>query len=135
MRSVSKCLAFGLFLLLPATPASAQAQIASADLKGVVYDVSQLVIPGATVTVTEEAMGISRQVSTDAVGQYRVLLLRPGTYTAKVEAVGFASQMITGITLTVGQTVGIDFRLTPGVVATTIEVIAVTPTVQTEKTQ
>lgn len=135
MRFGSKFLVWALFLLLPATPASAQAEIASADLKGVVSDVSHEVIPGATITVTEEAMGISRQVTADAAGQYRVLLLRPGTYAAKVEATGFESQIVTGITLTVGQIARMDFRLTPGVVASTIEVFAVMPTTETEKTQ
>ena len=65
------------FLLSPAT-ASAQ----TANLAGVVRDSSGAVLPGVTVEAASPALIEKvRTVVTDAQGQYKIVDLRPGTYT------------------------------------------------------
>lgn len=135
MKLSRKIVCLVCLLLLTGSLRLVQAQIASADLRGTVYDPSQAVIPGATITVTAEAMGTNRIVATDGAGQYQALLLRPGAYTIKVTAANFEAQIHTGVTLTVGQILNMDFHLRPAPVETSIEVAAITPVVETEKTQ
>src|SRR5262245_53275138 len=69
--------------------ASAFAQGAqSATLTGTVVD-NVGVVPGATVTVTNAAQGVSRTAVTDAQGAFRVTPLPPGTYQVKIAMEGF----------------------------------------------
>lgn len=116
--------------------ALAQAQMSSADLKGVVRDPAKAVISSATVTATHTATNISRATTTSATGDYRIPLLPPGDYDIKVEIKGFTAQIRRGVTLTVGQTAVVDFDLQVGQVATQIEVVSgETPVIETERTQ
>ena len=59
------------------------------------------VIPGATVTISDETKGFSRATTSEADGTYRLLLLPPGTYTLTAKAKGFATSKETGIVLNV----------------------------------
>jgi len=99
---------------LGALPAMAQARSSSADLTGVVLDPSKSSVRGATVTVANIATGLIRSGATDANGVYRVPLLPPGVYEVKVEVNGFNTQIKKGITLTVGQTLALNFEMTLG---------------------
>lgn len=64
--------------------------IVSGELVGTVTDASNAVVPGATVTLKNPAMGLTQTTTTTASGLYRFPLLRPGTYSVTVEAKGFA---------------------------------------------
>src|SRR5688572_30653597 len=60
------------------TPVLAHAQ---ASITGVVVDASGAVLPGVAVEVSSPALiEQSRNVVTDVTGRYRVIQLRPGTY-------------------------------------------------------
>ena len=83
MRIAAKCLAILAILLLP-TPLFAQA-----SLTGTVHDASGGVIPGVTVEASSPALiEKTRTAVTDATGQYRIIDLRPGTYSLTVTLVG-----------------------------------------------
>src|SRR5262245_20910677 len=69
------------------TPARAQG--ATGELSGIVVDSSKAVLPGVTVTVTNEATNTTRTTATDADGVYRITGLLPGTYTVKVALTSF----------------------------------------------
>src|SRR5262245_60679582 len=97
--------------------AFAQSQSSSADLKGAIFDPSNAVIAGASITATNVSTGVSRSTVSDATGEYRLSLLPPGEYEVKVEAAGFATQRRRGIVLTVGQTGVINFDLRLGTLA------------------
>ena len=85
------------FLALPSM-AAAQAQTAIA---GVARDTSGAVLPGVTVEVSSPAIiEGTRAAVTDANGQYRVVDLRPGTYTVVFRLPGFSSIRREGIVLT-----------------------------------
>ena len=96
MRRVLICAAFvcAAALCLP-TSANAQAAIA-----GVVKDSSGAALPGVTVEAASPALiERVRSVTTDASGQYRIVDLRPGTYTVTFTMSGFKSVRREGIVL------------------------------------
>ena len=69
-------------------------------------------LPGVTITVTNEATGITREAVTGPEGQFVVPTLSPGTYTVRADLPGFQSQEQTGLVLRVGQEVEVDMMST-----------------------
>lgn len=84
--------------------------IISGELVGTVTDASNAVVPGATVTLKNAAMGINQTTTTTATGLYRFPLLRPGTYTVTVEAKGFAPITRTAV-VSLGQVADVPVTL------------------------
>src|SRR5262249_28060341 len=80
-------------------------------------------IPGAKIIVTSDETGLSRTVTADNKGDYRVALLAAGKYSLKVESSGFKTGAQSDLVLRVGDERRIDVVLTPGQVneAITIE--------------
>src|SRR6478672_10668005 len=75
-------------VLIAAFPAFAAAQ---ASVTGVVKDPSGAVLPGVTVEASSPALiEKARSVLTEESGQYRIVDLRPGTYTLTYTLSGFA---------------------------------------------
>ncbi len=107
------------------------AQGGRAELNGVVLDQGKAVLPGATVTVTNEATGAQRVVVTGVDGRFVVPTLLPGTYTVQVELSGFQTQTRTGLVLGVGQEVTIELTLPLAGVTEEVTVSAETPVVET----
>ena len=103
-------------------------------LLGVVTDATGAVIPGAAITITEDATGIQDVVESDATGNFIRPLLKPGTYTISVEADGFKRGVQNGVTLQSQARVQANFALEIGAVTETIEVTATPPALQTETT-
>src|SRR6266852_3053251 len=101
---------------------SSLAQTETGQISGVVTDPSGATVPKAKVTVSSAATGAARDTTTDDHGAYTVTHLLPGIYTVAVEAAGF-SKMEQRIEVTVGSKVDLNFGLTVGATATTVEVI------------
>ncbi len=99
---------------LGTSAALAQARSSSADLTGTVLDPSKSSVRGAAVTAANTATGLARSGATDANGSYRIPLLPPGVYDVKVEVNGFNTQVKRGVTLTVGQTLALNFEMALG---------------------
>lgn len=96
----------------------------TATISGTVQDASGAVIPGANVTLTNEATKDSRTVKTNAAGLYAFPSLVPGTYTLKASSKGFEGKQITGIVLNAG-----DVRMVPALalpVGTEMQTVTVT---------
>jgi hypothetical protein len=123
-------LAIFLSLLITVAPAVAQSTY-TAQLSGVVTDSSGAVIPGAKVTLTDEATGIGTTHACDSNGIYVFTGIRPATYTIHVEAPNLASQERKGVVLAVSQQATLDFTLTPGIVSETITVTEQAPLLDT----
>src|SRR5216684_1770180 len=128
----------GLFVfalgLLPASPvASAQGVGASADLAGTVTDPSGADVPNAKVTVLDTAKGLQRSVVTDEHGFYHLSGLAPASYKLSVEHAGFQTEVIPSLSLTVGQTLGLDFHLKLAGLSGQVEVSSELPAVETER--
>jgi hypothetical protein len=64
-------------LLLVAAPLRAQS---SATLQGRVFDSSEAVISGATISLRSQATGFDRSVPTDKEGRYHVAAIPAGIY-------------------------------------------------------
>ena len=80
---------FGLVMavfLVTAIPRSAKAQVLYGSVIGIVTDQSGARVPGAQVTITNDATGLKRQATAEAAGLYRLLDLPEGTYTIEVSA-------------------------------------------------
>jgi hypothetical protein len=95
-------------VLLP----SANAQV-SATINGTVLDAAGAVIPGATVTVSNEATGQSRDTVTNGEGYFAFPALLTGSYALKIEAKGFKSFLQHDIPLSAG-----EIRKVPNLVLT-----------------
>lgn len=124
------CLVACLCLAMPAL-----AQRDMGTILGTVTDATGAVVPGAQVTITEEATGITNVVQTDPAGNYIRPLLKPGIYTVSLEAAGFKKGVQTGVVIASGSRVQASFNLELGQVTETIEVTAQPPALQTETTQ
>src|SRR5258706_8922572 len=104
------------------------AQVAGAMLKGTVTDATGATVPKAQVAITDVATGIAHNVTTDASGTYSATNLRPGDYQVRVTATGFAVEVRSGITLTVGAQQVVDISLRVGQMAQVFEVVGGAPT-------
>lgn len=112
-------------------PVGAQASTSSGFV-GEVRDESGGVLPGATVTATQVDTGVAQTAVTDEAGRYRVPLLPQGNYTLEAGLEGFQAQVKTGLVLTVGRTLAIDFSLGVGSLTESVEVSGATTLVETQ---
>src|SRR5579885_1624260 len=65
------------------------AQRFSGSITGVVTDPQGAVVPGAQVTITNEATGASQTITTTSAGVYSAPSIDPGRYTVRVKASSF----------------------------------------------
>jgi hypothetical protein len=122
-------------ILLFVSASSAYSQVVGATLTGTIHDPSGAAVSGATVTVRQTETGAIRILKTDAEGRFFAPSIPVGPYTIAVQHDGFARQEHTGIALTVGQSLQLNFALS--VAADTQEVVvnAVGPSVNTTTQQ
>ena len=71
------------------------------SLTGTVDDPSGAVLPGATITIVNDATHASRQATSDAVGRFSILQAQPGIYTVTAKAAGFSDVTIYKVELLV----------------------------------
>ncbi len=112
-----------------------QAQMSSGDIKGTVADPSGAVMANVGITVTNVDTGVERAGSTDALGNFRFLVLPPGSYEVRVQAGGFATYTRRPVQVTVGQSVVIDPQMQPAAIQQEILVQESAPVLELEKTQ
>jgi hypothetical protein len=84
------------------------------QISGVVTDSSGAAIPGAKVTLTDEATNAPTTATTNDSGVYVLTNLRPATYGIRVEAPNMASQERKGVVLAVSQQSTLNFALVAG---------------------
>jgi len=99
----------------------------TAQITGTVTDTTGAVIPGVSVTVTNEDTGIKWEATTNEVGNYTIPLLQPGNYRIELHSEGFRPVSRSGIRLEVAQTARLDFKLEVGPVTESIEVTDTAP--------
>ncbi len=78
------------------------------SMSGRIKDPSSAVIPGAIVTVTNTAMGISRKATADSKGDYAFGTLAVGPYDLKVSAAGFRPYKRSNLIVNVDSALRID---------------------------
>ena len=121
-RPIAAWLAAMLFVCA-SMPGTAQT---TGALQGRVLDISEAVLPGATIAVRNPASGFTRSVAADGDGRYRMVDVPPGTYEVTGAASGFRSESI-ALVFEVGRTLVRDFRLVVGDGAETVVVKAELP--------
>src|SRR5688572_9405735 len=97
-----------LAVLMTAPAALAQA---TSTFNGRILDQDNAVLPGVTVTVTNQNTGVARTTVTNEEGLYFMPGLEPGVYRIATELPGFAPSIRDNITLAVNATITIDFAL------------------------
>ena len=114
-------------------PAAAAAQVTTADVEGLIRDEAGGVLPGVTVTITNEETGLRRStVSVDS-GGYRLQALPPGRYEIRSELIGFKSEIRKGIVLQIAQSVALNFTLALATIEENIIVTGQSPLVETTR--
>lgn len=121
-------------LLLSAVCAFGQAATTGA-ISGTITDASAAAVPGAIVTVTNQATTVSKAETTNEAGFYSAESLLPGTYTITVDKAGFQRAVIKDFILGPGQRLENSVSLQAGNVKTEISVEATAVQVQTESGQ
>jgi hypothetical protein len=121
------------FVVLVATTAPAFAQTgAEGAIRGVVKDSQGGVLPGTTVDAATTT-GASVVAVTDAVGEYRLLGLAPGTYTITAALDGFGSYVQPGVVVRAGLNLGLDVVLRVGGLTETVQVTVETPLLEVRR--
>jgi len=111
------------------------AQFDSGQIAGFVRDPSSAVVPGATVTATNEGTKETRRATTNTDGYYVFPQLVVGSYSIAVEAQGFKRYVSSGIALNAEARVSADVELTVGAATESVEVTASTAAIQTDSAQ
>ena len=108
--------------LLTVLPAAMRAQ---SGIAGTVKDASGAVLPGVIVVASSPALiEKSRTVLTDGRGEFKLIDLRPGTYSVKFTAEGFTPQQRDGVELTTNFVADINASLQVGSSTQAVDVSA-----------
>src|SRR5262249_11897255 len=114
---------------------AAYAQFTGGDLVGSVVDSSGAVVPGATVTATNQATNVKLTTTTNTNGEYRLSNLLAGNYTVSATGQGFQTTAIRDVVIALNQTATVRIPLKVGQVETTVEVTAEAAAIDTTTAQ
>ena len=128
------CVVVGALLSLVAiSPAFGQGAVS--EVNGTALDSSQAVLPGVTITLTEETTGLSRTVVSNEAGRWVLPAVTPGRYTIKAELGGFQTQNRSGVVVNVGQAITINLTLPVGTLSDQVTVTGEAPLVEVTKSE
>src|SRR5499426_2617947 len=125
-----------LFISICSSSATVHAQqaVSSATLSGRVADANGAAVVGASVAAINLDQNRSSTAQSDSQGRFRFLYLPVGRYRLKVEAKGF-STIERELTLTVGQSLDAQLRLSVAGVAERLDIKPETTLIETVRTQ
>ena len=112
------------FAVLVVLQASALFAQNAGSLRGSVTDKTGAIVPGATVSLTNEGTRFARQAITDSKGAFFFAAVEPGSYTLKSDLTGFKSYEAKGIRVGANDTVGVDIVMEVGTQSETVVVTA-----------
>ena len=93
-------------------PTPAMAQATTGAIRGVVTNANGQPVSGARVTITDVTTGATTSTTTGSGGTYSARGLSvSGRYTVRVDTDSYADQVISDVTLTIGDTVNVPFVL------------------------
>lgn len=122
-------------LLMVSVSAAAAAQVSpSGSISGIVRDAQGLPVPGASVTVTGDAVPGGREITTDDTGQFQFARLQPATYRVVARLAGMRD-VETEAVVALERDTQVQFTMSPGAVAETVTVTAATPRVDARSTE
>ncbi len=111
-------------LMMFVFPLTLSAQFDTASVLGTIRDESGAVLAGATVTLTNQATGISATAQTNENGSYEFLTVKIGTYKIEASLASFSTARLENVRVAVGARQRVDLTMKVGEVTTTIEVSA-----------
>ena len=126
--------AVGLLMLLTVFAATQARGQATGGISGTVTDSSGAAVPDASVQIKNVGTLLTRSINTDEQGRYRAPELNLGNYDLSASKSGFTSESRTGITLTVGAQLVVDFQLSVGQQTQTVTVEGQASQVETQVT-
>src|SRR5437016_874901 len=113
--------------------ASSTAFAQTSAIAGVVKDSTGAVMPGVTIEASSPVLIEKvRSATTDERGQYKIVDLRPGTYTVSFTLPGFATVKREGIELSADFTAPVNADLRVGQMEETVTVTGASPIVDTQ---
>jgi hypothetical protein len=101
-------------------------------INGKITDPSGAVVPGASVVVTNVAMGIKTTVTANQDGYYQALFLNPGVYQIEAVAQGFKKALRDRIEVRVADKLEINMTLEIGASEQSVTITAEAPLLNTE---
>jgi len=126
-------LALALLLVTAFLSTVATAQVLYGSITGIVTDASNAAVPNVTVTVTNQANGETRSVTTGGSGEYLVQNLEAGPYTVEVKPVAnFGGYAQKNLPLAVSQEARVNITLQLASVRSEVTVTTAPATLQTE---
>ena len=123
----------GIFVIL--TMSAIHAQVSTGAISGSVTDPANAAVSGATVTVTDEATGVSHTSTTDSNGFYSAEGLSVGRYTIDISKPGFKESLTQGIQIDPGQRRANSIVLQVGAATSKVTVTANQLQVNTETSE
>ncbi len=121
-----------LTIVLLLWPAALRAQTGAGSITGLIVDQSGAALPGVTVTATNQATNVAYVATTNSSGNYTIPNVVLGTYVVKAELTGFRASATEPLTVEARQVARVDLKLAVGAIAETVNVITVSPILQTE---
>jgi len=101
-----------------------EAQATRGIISGTVSDKSGAMLPGVTVTITNQDTGIARTTVSSSAGIYRVAALENGTYTVRAELPGFQVVETKDVEVKTAQEVVLDIGLAVAALSEVVQVAA-----------
>lgn len=98
------------------------AQTVTGSILGTIRDQQGAVIPKASVSAKNLGTGAERSAVSDASGGFSIVSLPAGSYDVTASAPGFQTELQSGVTLTVGASLRVDFTLNVGAVTERVDV-------------
>jgi hypothetical protein len=133
MHRILKPLGITLLVVLITVSAVAQSST-TATIKGVVNDEAGNVFPGATITATNTATGFTHSATAGSSGDFTLAGLPPATYRIDVTAPSYKGAS-KDVTVLVGQSLDLNFRLTPDLVLLESITVVGSTAVETETSE
>jgi hypothetical protein len=112
--------------------AHAQGGGATTSIAGVVTDESGAMLPGANVSVKNDATSATFSTVTSDQGTFTVPALNPGTYAVTVSLMGFKTAALTGVVLNAGTPASVRVKLEVGGLEETVTVEGASSILQTQ---
>src|SRR3954471_11328131 len=127
---------FAVIALLLSIPLAVSAQVTTATIVGTVRDRGGSKVPGAQVMARNVDTGLSRTVTTNDEGDYRIEFLPIGKYTVEVTYTGFKKALLSEVVLQVNETARVNVGLAVGQVSETVTISEMaTPAVNTSTSE
>src|SRR5215467_2280926 len=131
MKRVGFKTALGIIVFLSVAASSWGAQVRTGTITGTSRDASGAIVPGVMITYRNVETGVTGNAITGDLGNYIVPSVPVGTYDLEASLAGFRTEVQKGVAVSVGAAVTVNFTLTVGGIAETVEVNATAPQVNT----